>query len=66
MNRHPEPRRLFPIAFDRRGLLQEFDNMPLALFALTIGVFAIGTTEFVVVGLIPTLASNLRIEQSPW
>lgn len=25
--------------------------MPLALFALTIGAFAIGTTEFVIVGL---------------
>ncbi|MBS2725954.1 MFS transporter, partial [Klebsiella pneumoniae] len=24
--------------------------MPLALFALTIGAFAIGTTEFVIVG----------------
>ncbi len=27
--------------------------MPLALFALTIGAFAIGTTEFVIVGLGP-------------
>ncbi|MEI4023667.1 hypothetical protein, partial [Klebsiella pneumoniae] len=28
--------------------------MPLALFALTIGAFAIGTTEFVIVGLVPS------------
>lgn len=28
--------------------------MPLALSALTLGAFAIGTTEFVIVGLIPT------------
>ena len=29
--------------------------MPLALLALTIGAFAIGTTEFVIVGLAQTL-----------
>lgn len=33
--------------------------MPLALFALMIGAFAIGTTEFVIVGLIPTIAQDL-------
>ncbi len=35
--------------------------MPLALFALTIGAFAIGTTEFVIVGLVPTIAQQLSI-----
>lgn len=35
--------------------------MPLALFALTIAAYAIGTTEFVIVGLLPTVASDLRI-----
>lgn len=30
--------------------------MPLALLALTISAFAIGTTEFVIVGLVPTIA----------
>ncbi|KJK23262.1 MFS sugar transporter [Burkholderiaceae bacterium 16] len=35
--------------------------MPIALFALTISAFAIGTTEFVIVGLIPTIAADLRI-----
>ena len=35
--------------------------MPLALFALTLGAFAIGTTEFVIVGLVPTIAQQLSI-----
>ncbi|RJF82278.1 MFS transporter [Azospirillum cavernae] len=36
--------------------------MPLALFALTIAAYAIGTTEFVIVGLLPTVAEDLRID----
>ncbi len=35
--------------------------MPLALFALTLSAFAIGTTEFVIVGLVPTLAADLGV-----
>ncbi|WP_070962952.1 MFS transporter [Vibrio sonorensis] len=35
--------------------------MPIALFALTLSAFAIGTTEFVIVGLIPTMASDLNV-----
>ncbi|UCF22677.1 MAG: MFS transporter, partial [Ralstonia sp.] len=35
--------------------------MPIALFALTLSAFAIGTTEFVIVGLIPTVAADLGI-----
>jgi DHA1 family inner membrane transport protein len=35
--------------------------MPLALFALTIAAYAIGTTEFVIVGLLPTVADDLGI-----
>ncbi|WP_296651067.1 MFS transporter [Paraburkholderia sp.] len=35
--------------------------MPLALLALTISAFAIGTTEFVIVGLIPTISSDLGV-----
>ncbi|BBJ64400.1 hypothetical protein EAS1808013_033810 [Enterobacter asburiae] len=35
--------------------------MPLALLALTISAFAIGTTEFVIVGLVPTIANQLAI-----
>lgn len=36
-------------------------RMPLALFALTIAAYAIGTTEFVIVGLLPTVAADLHI-----
>ena len=35
--------------------------MPIALLALTLSAFAIGTTEFVIVGLLPTIAADLRI-----
>ena len=35
--------------------------MPLALFALTVAAYAIGTTEFVIVGLLPTVATDLSI-----
>lgn len=35
--------------------------MPFALFALTIAAYAIGTTEFVIVGLLPTVARDLGI-----
>ncbi|MCK4206744.1 MFS transporter [Brucella pituitosa] len=35
--------------------------MPVALIALTIAAYAIGTTEFVIVGLLPTVASDLHI-----
>ena len=36
--------------------------MPPALFALTIAAYAIGTTEFVIVGLLPTVATDLGID----
>lgn len=35
--------------------------MPIALLALTVSAFAIGTTEFVIVGLIPTIAGDLAV-----
>lgn len=35
--------------------------MPLALWALTLSAFAIGTTEFVIVGLIPTIAAAVGV-----
>ncbi|WP_017444657.1 MFS transporter [Gayadomonas joobiniege] len=35
--------------------------MPIALFALTLSAFAIGTTEFVIVGLVPTIAMDLGV-----
>jgi len=35
--------------------------MPIALLALTLSAFAIGTTEFVIVGLLPNVAADLSI-----
>ena len=35
--------------------------MPIALLALTLSAFAIGTTEFVIVGLVPTIADDLMV-----
>jgi multidrug resistance protein len=35
--------------------------MPLALYALAVATFAIGTTEFVIVGLIPGMAADLGV-----
>lgn len=36
--------------------------MPIALLALTLSAFAIGTTEFVIVGLVPTVAADLSVD----
>jgi predicted MFS family arabinose efflux permease len=41
--------------------IKEFFVMPIALLALTISAFAIGTTEFVIVGLLPTIAADLGV-----
>jgi len=35
--------------------------MPLALLALSMGAFAIGTTEFAIVGLLPSVATDLHV-----
>ena len=35
--------------------------MPIAVFALTVSAFAIGTTEFVIMGLLPIVASDLDV-----
>jgi len=35
--------------------------MPIALLALTVSAFAIGTTEFVIVGLLPTIAADFQV-----
>lgn len=39
-------------------------GLPPALWALTISAFAIGTTEFVAVGILPTIAQSLRVSVS--
>src|SRR5471032_1262770 len=36
--------------------------MPIALLALTLSAFAIGTTEFVIVGLLPTIGADLGVD----
>lgn len=42
--------------------------MPIALLALTLSAFAVGTTEFVIVGLVPTIAevSAFRFRQQAY
>jgi hypothetical protein len=35
--------------------------MPIAVVARAVGMFAIGTTEFVIVGLLPTIAGHLHV-----
>lgn len=40
---------------------QQKKALPAALWALTISAFGIGTTEFVIVGLLPTMAKDLNI-----
>jgi DHA1 family inner membrane transport protein len=44
-----------------RKPFQQENKMPLALWALALSAFAIGTTEFVIVGLIPTIAAGLGV-----
>ncbi|WP_143310919.1 MFS transporter [Chitinophaga vietnamensis] len=39
-------------------------GLPPALWALTISAFAIGTTEFVAVGILPTIAGSLKVSIS--
>ena len=36
--------------------------MPLALFALAIGAFGIGLTEFVVAGILPQIARDFGVD----
>lgn len=38
--------------------------MPLALLALAVGAFGIGTTEFVMMGLLPDVADDLGDRKS--
>jgi DHA1 family inner membrane transport protein len=42
-------------------VIPQKSSTPIALFALTIGAFAIGTTEFVIMGLLPNVANNLNV-----
>jgi predicted MFS family arabinose efflux permease len=38
--------------------------MPIAVVALAVSMFAVGTTEFVIVGLLPTIAEHLDVSIS--
>ena len=44
-----------------REIHTESAPVPIAVFALTISAFAIGTTEFVIMGLLPIVASDLHV-----
>ncbi|GAA3071301.1 hypothetical protein GCM10020254_13870 [Streptomyces goshikiensis] len=41
--------------------LKDTSLMPLALLALAIGAFGIGTTEFVIMGLLPEVAADYGV-----
>jgi DHA1 family inner membrane transport protein len=40
--------------------------MPLAILALAVGAFGIGTTEFVVMGLLPQISAGHRVRPWAW
>src|ERR1700744_4435236 len=46
---------------DSTGAIADTRRLPAALWALAISVFSIGTTEVVMVGLLPTIAGDLSI-----
>src|SRR5699024_6843547 len=43
------------------ALVTKQNRMPIAIWALTVSVFAIGTTEVVMIGLLPTIAKGFSI-----
>jgi predicted MFS family arabinose efflux permease len=43
------------------GYLTTGDVMPIAIFALFLGTLSIGTTEFMISGILPQIASDLRV-----
>ncbi|MWC28854.1 MFS transporter [Paenibacillus sp. MMS18-CY102] len=46
------------------NIREKRNKMPLALYALLISAFAIGTTEFVIMGILPDVASALHVSLS--
>src|SRR3954469_24854997 len=40
------------------------DSFPIALISLTLGAFAIGMTEFVIMGILPNVADDLHVSIS--
>lgn len=54
------PRNFVPMK-NNKVLTVEQNRMPIAIWALTVSVFAIGTTEVVMIGLLPTIAKEFSI-----
>tara|TARA_R110002167_G_C12675912_1_gene651095 strand:- start:261 stop:1499 length:1239 start_codon:yes stop_codon:yes gene_type:complete len=54
---------IIPLSQSHNSLFENYLEMimPLALLALALSAFAIGTTEFVIVGLLPTMAQDLNV-----
>ncbi|MDF9844841.1 MULTISPECIES: MFS transporter [unclassified Paenibacillus] len=46
---------------DPSGSMQAKNRFPLSLLCLTLGAFAIGMTEFIIMGLLPNVASDLGV-----
>ena len=50
-----------PITSKNKAVAHAAPNPTFALWALAISAFAIGTTEFIIVGLLPSIAADLNI-----
>src|SRR3546814_20868903 len=50
-----------PQANEPRALTRQGSTMPLSLLILALSAFAIGTTEFVIMGLLPEVAADLGV-----
>ncbi|MFD0695200.1 MFS transporter [Paenibacillus sp. GCM10027628] len=48
----------------QQGQLATKDKLPVSLFSLTAGAFAIGMTEFVIMGILPNVATDLGVSIS--
>ena len=47
-----------------QGTVTEKERFPISLFSLTVGAFAIGMTEFVIMGILPNVADDLNVSIS--
>ncbi|MGO4499489.1 MFS transporter [Paenibacillus sp. 2RAB27] len=47
-----------------QGTATEKERFPISLFSLTVGAFAIGMTEFVIMGILPNVADDLNVSIS--
>src|SRR4051812_29839519 len=58
------PRRTTQSAAPRPPVVLWSSSVPRALLALTIGAFGIGSTEFVIMGMLPEIADGLGVSVS--